>query len=145
MLGWVTLRSKASRCGLCRLWVASCAVCHEEPPAPRTRKTKMQGIWDLPKIRGTLIWGPYNKRSFCLGYYIRVPYFRKPPYILKETPHITDLFGTEAECNFISPLSTFSSCCLWLSISGTASQIDRKCTGLPNPCSSTSCRIACTC
>ena len=31
----------------------------------------------LPKIRGTLCGGPYNEDSFYLGYYIRVPSFRK--------------------------------------------------------------------
>ena len=39
------------------------------------------GIWEFPKIRGTLFWGPENKDpSINLGYYIRVPYFRKLPY-----------------------------------------------------------------
>ena len=32
-----------------------------------------------PSIRGTLVWGPYNKDAYYSGYYIRVPYFRKPP------------------------------------------------------------------
>ena len=30
--------------------------------------------------RGTLFGGPYNKGSYYLGYYLRVPYFRKLPY-----------------------------------------------------------------
>ena len=37
-------------------------------------------FWDFPKIRGTLFWGPYNKGPIYLGYYIRVPYFRKRPF-----------------------------------------------------------------
>ena len=38
-------------------------------------------IWEFPKIRGTLFWGPYNKDpTTYLGYYIRVPYFRKLPF-----------------------------------------------------------------
>ena len=39
-------------------------------------------MWDFPKIRGTLFWGPYNKdptKCYYLGCYIRGPYFRKPP------------------------------------------------------------------
>ena len=35
--------------------------------------------WDFPKIWGTLFWGPYDKDPTILGYYIRVPYFQKPP------------------------------------------------------------------
>ena len=35
---------------------------------------------------GVLFWGPYNKGSYFLGYYIRVPYFRKPPYALHPKP-----------------------------------------------------------
>ena len=35
-------------------------------------------IWELPKIRDTLFWGPYNKDPTILRYYIRVPYFWKP-------------------------------------------------------------------
>ena len=31
--------------------------------------------WEFPKIRGTLIWGPYNQDPT----YLRVPSFRKPP------------------------------------------------------------------
>ena len=33
--------------------------------------------WEFPKIRGTLLWGPYNKDPTILGYYIRVPYSPK--------------------------------------------------------------------
>ena len=30
---------------------------------------------------GTLFWGPYHKDpTVCVGYYIRVPYFRKLPF-----------------------------------------------------------------
>ena len=36
-------------------------------------------IWEFPKIRGTLFGDPYNKDP-TVGYYIRVPYFRKLPY-----------------------------------------------------------------
>ena len=39
----------------------------------------MRRKWEFPKIGGTFIWGPYNKDPTNLGYYIRVPYFRKPP------------------------------------------------------------------
>ena len=40
-----------------------------------------QGIWEFPKIGGTLFGGPYNKDpTIYLDYYIRVPYFRKLPY-----------------------------------------------------------------
>ena len=42
-------------------------------------------IWGFPKIRGTLFWGPYNK-DYYLGCYIRVPYFRKLPYVLCKEP-----------------------------------------------------------
>ena len=37
-------------------------------------------IWEFPKIRGTLLWGPYTKDpTINFGYYIRVPYVRKLP------------------------------------------------------------------
>ena len=36
-------------------------------------------IREFPKIRGTSFWGPCNKRSYYLGCYTRVPYFRKTP------------------------------------------------------------------
>ena len=36
-----------------------------------------QGVSE--KKGGTLCWGPYNKDPTILGYYLRVPYFRKPP------------------------------------------------------------------
>ena len=36
----------------------------------------------VPKIRGTLFWGPYSKDPTNSGYYTRVPYFRKLPYRL---------------------------------------------------------------
>ena len=36
-------------------------------------------IWEFPKIRGTLFWGPYNE-SYYLGYDIRVPCFWKLPH-----------------------------------------------------------------
>ena len=32
-------------------------------------------IWEFPKIRGTLFWGPFSQDPTILGYYIRVPYF----------------------------------------------------------------------
>ena len=35
-------------------------------------------MWEFPKIRGTSFWGPYTKDPTI---YIRVPYFRKLPYI----------------------------------------------------------------
>ena len=35
--------------------------------------------WEFQKIRGTLFWGPYNKDPYYLGYFLRVPYFRKLP------------------------------------------------------------------
>ena len=39
------------------------------------------GIWEFPKIWSTLFWGPYNKDpTIYIGYYIRVPYFRKLPF-----------------------------------------------------------------
>ena len=32
-------------------------------------------------MRGTLLWGPYNKDPIIyIGYHIGVPYFRKLPY-----------------------------------------------------------------
>ena len=34
----------------------------------------MGTIWEFPKIRGTVFWGP-SKGSYYLGYYIRVPLF----------------------------------------------------------------------
>ena len=37
-------------------------------------------ISEFPKIRGTLFWDPYNKDP-TLGYYIRVPFCRKLPYV----------------------------------------------------------------
>ena len=39
-------------------------------------------LWDFPKVRGTLFWGPYNKDPTILGYYIRVP-FGNPLIALK--------------------------------------------------------------
>ena len=38
-------------------------------------------IWELPKIRGALFGGPYNKDPTNLGYYVAVPSFRKLPYL----------------------------------------------------------------
>ena len=35
-------------------------------------------IWEFPKIGGTLFWGPLYE-SQHLGYYIKIPHFRKPP------------------------------------------------------------------
>ena len=35
-------------------------------------KPEASKIWEFP--------GPYNKDPINLGYYIRVPYFRRPPY-----------------------------------------------------------------
>ena len=40
-------------------------------------------IWEFPKIRGTLLCGPYNKDPTILGYSIWVPNFRKLPYTLR--------------------------------------------------------------
>ena len=40
-------------------------------------------IWEFPKVRGTLFRGPYNKDPYYLGYYIGVPYFRKPSFRLR--------------------------------------------------------------
>ena len=37
----------------------------------------MGATWEFPKIRGTLFWGPHNKDPNKLGYYIRIPHFRK--------------------------------------------------------------------
>ena len=34
-------------------------------------------MWEFPKIRVTLFWGPYNKDPAIPGNYIRVPYVRK--------------------------------------------------------------------
>ena len=39
-----------------------------------------QLIWEFPKIRGTLSWGPYKKDPTIQGYYIRVSYFRNLPF-----------------------------------------------------------------
>ena len=52
---------------------------HLEPDPWKVGKGK------FPKIRGTVIWGPYDKDPYYLGYYIRVPYFRNPPMILAST------------------------------------------------------------
>ena len=39
-------------------------------------------IWEFPKIRGTLFWGPDNKDPTILGtILIGSPYFRKLPYV----------------------------------------------------------------
>ena len=43
-------------------------------------KLIVEFIWEVPKIRGTYCWGPYNTDPTILGCYIGVPYFRKPPY-----------------------------------------------------------------
>ena len=37
-------------------------------------------IWEFPKIRGYLIWGPDNEDPTIDVYYTRVSYFRKLPY-----------------------------------------------------------------
>ena len=55
----------------------SCLKMFDTPAGGSLRST--QHKWEFPKIRGTVFWGPYNKDpgSYYLGYYIRVPYFRK--------------------------------------------------------------------
>ena len=42
-------------------------------------------IWEFPKIRGTLYWGPYRKGSYYLGYYIRVPIFGNSHIIMQHS------------------------------------------------------------
>ena len=46
-------------------------------------------------MRGTLFWGPYNKDpTNYLGYYIRVPYFRKLPFVHPLAPRcVNRVFG----------------------------------------------------
>ena len=49
--------------------------------AQRENHNGNENIWEFPKIRSTLFWGPYNKDpTTLLGYHIRVPYFRKLSY-----------------------------------------------------------------
>ena len=40
---------------------------------------RCSGMWEFPKIKGTLCWGALQQGSYYLGYFFRVPYFRKPP------------------------------------------------------------------
>ena len=50
-------------------------------PRSRLLITRTSQRREFPKIRGTLFWGPYHKDpTNYLGYYNRVPYFRKLPY-----------------------------------------------------------------
>ena len=37
-------------------------------------------IWGFPKIRGTILGGPYNEDSSILGSILGSPYFGKLPY-----------------------------------------------------------------
>ena len=37
-------------------------------------------IWDFPKVRGTLFWGPYNKDPTISGSILGSPIFGNPPY-----------------------------------------------------------------
>ena len=75
------------RCVICNAFSRS--ICF--PQTPRFQRSKLGAcnfpgsrwqlrlsIWEFPKIRGTLFWGPYNKGSYNLGCYIGVPYFRNP-------------------------------------------------------------------
>ena len=41
---------------------------------------QLQAIWEFPKIRGTLFGVLIIRILYYLGYYVRVPYFRKLPY-----------------------------------------------------------------
>ena len=45
---------------------------------------EQSGIWEFPKIRGTLIRGSYNKDPTNLGYYIRVPLSPETPILTPE-------------------------------------------------------------
>ena len=36
-------------------------------------------MWEFPKIRGTLFWGPYSKDPMMIGDQIRVPLFSETP------------------------------------------------------------------
>ena len=58
---------------------------------PPVNLTEVRGLrmWEFPKIRGTLFWGPYNE------YYIRVPYFRKPPCGVQATCSGAEVRGLE--------------------------------------------------
>ena len=52
-----------------------------KPPSARSRVSvaTKASEWELPKTRGTLFLCLYTKDPDYLGYYIRVPYFRKLP------------------------------------------------------------------
>ena len=53
-------------------------------------------MWWFPIIRGTLFCGPYNKDpTNYLGYYVRVPYFRKPPCRLTARPCTMSRWSSE--------------------------------------------------
>ena len=41
----------------------------------------LEAIWEFPKIRGTLLWGPYNKDPTIWGAILGSPIFGTPPYI----------------------------------------------------------------
>ena len=56
------------------------------PPAPLFRARIVWipiAVRKLPNIRGTSFWGPYNEDPTILGYYTKVPDFRKPPYTIE--------------------------------------------------------------
>ena len=54
--------------------------------------------------RGTLFWGSLKRilLIYYLGYYIRIPYFRKLPYALRHSRHLAHPSGIGLRVKFLS-------------------------------------------
>ena len=75
----------------------------------KSREHKGRDPQRKKKYHAPLFWGPYNKDPTTLGYYIRVPYFRKLPYAFGQAKRAASsvnilLFRVEGCSRFPGPL-----------------------------------------
>ena len=65
---------------------------------------KTLSIWEFPKIRGTLFWGPYNKDPSILGTILGTPIFGNS--------HIDSTYGPKALYNMVFKPKSLKICVL---------------------------------